>query len=364
MRYLLIIFAILLIAYHDILLLEKKPLKEPVDFIKINFHKYSEIKFSSKPFPHWKIFEGKNLKGIVFYSLAAGIKVNGYGGPLNLLIAMDRSGKILDVDLRENYETPSYIAKLHDFFQKLKNILPDQVPEVETVAGATVSSEAIKKSVYLSAKKAGKEILGISGEREAQVAIPWKVIAGTVVFFLIMVLFTKKKRIVTEIASIIIIGFWLNLPLSVDHIFKFLELNIPDFLSGIGVIIIFFVAVVPALSGRNIYCKYICPFGAIQRLTALISPFKISPSPRMKRTGMIIRDLILLILIFLHFGLNLRGLTNIEPYTTFFTLQLSGAFLIYVIFILVVSFFYPMFWCSYLCPTGAFLDNIKLKSKM
>ncbi len=362
-RYFLILFALVLIAYHDFMLIEKKSEKKPVEFIREVFDDYDNVKFYDKPFPHWEIFKGNNLKGIVFYSRAAGIKVNGYGGPLNLLIAMDKNGKILNVDLRDNYETPAYIAKLHDFFLKFRNIFPDQVQRIDTVAGATISSTAIKKSVYLSARKAGSEVLGIKGRNEKLVSIPWKILIGMLTFFLIMIIFTRRKRIVTEIASILIVGFWLNLPLSIDQIFKFLELNLPDLVSGIGVIIIFLVAVIPSLFGRNIYCKHICPFGAIQRLTAQISPVVISPSVKLKRTGTIIRNVILLLLFFAHFGLNIRGLGEFEPYTTFFTLQLSGAFLLYVIFILLVSFFYPMFWCSYLCPTGAFLDNIKMKSK-
>ncbi len=283
-----------------------------------------------------------------------------------MIVAMSPSGKVIDIDLRENYETPSYLAKLKDFLQSFKNKTIGEISHIDTVAGATVSSEAIKKSVLLAAEKAGRLILNQEGKSISGGKISLKVIAGIVIFSLFFLLYylkrTRATRLLLDVISLAILGFYLNLPLSLDHIFKFLELNFPDIISGIGIIVIAIVAFLPAIGGNNIYCREICPFGAYQRLLAAISPVKLKPSPSLKRKSTRIRDIILLLLIILHFGLNLKGLTTVEPYSSFFTLEVSGGFLIYVIVITIISLFYPMFWCSYLCPTGAFLDGIKIHS--
>ncbi len=363
----LIAVSLILIVYHDITISQKTGTSLDKEFLRKSFPHYTRIIEKNSPFRHWLVFSGEKFAGVIFYTEDAGIKVNGYGGPLNLIVAMNPSGKIISVELRENYETPAYLVKLKNFMKSFRGKSISEAETISTVAGATVSSRAIKESVIRASKRVAKEVLHLtaSGKQPSR-HIPLKVTGGILLFAAILLtatLFKKRLwRIIVDISGVIIIGFFLNLPLSIDHIFRVLELNLPDLLSGIGIVIILLVAIIPSIFGENIYCQYVCPFGALQRLEAIISPFKIQPGKKFKSKRSLIRDLILFILILLHFGLNLKGVSAIEPYSTFFTLEISGAVLIYVVVILIISFFFPMFWCTYLCPTGAFLDNIKIYS--
>lgn len=124
-----------------------------------------------------------------------------------------------------------------------------------------------------------------------------------------------------------------------------------------------FVAASLLLWGRGVYCGWLCPYGALQKLiNELALYFKV---PQLQLPQFLhdrlwgIKYLILLVL----FGISLQSLgsaeryAEIEPFKTAITLrfQREWGFVFYALILLVISAFNCKFYCKYICPLGAAL---------
>jgi polyferredoxin len=113
----------------------------------------------------------------------------------------------------------------------------------------------------------------------------------------------------------------------------------------------------------NIYCGYICPFGAAQELLGYVLPekYKQQISNESMLKARFIKYAVLLILIIVFFTCRDRTTLAADPLISVFNLRFSNydfqtkTFLIAAT-ALIGSIFYGRFWCRYLCPAGAFLS--------
>jgi NosR/NirI family nitrous oxide reductase transcriptional regulator len=91
----------------------------------------------------------EKILGFVVQTAPASDKIIGYAGPSNILIALSRSHKILGFRILESADTSSHIAKIEDpFWKQFIARSPSTLPnEPITVSGATLTTEAISKSI-------------------------------------------------------------------------------------------------------------------------------------------------------------------------------------------------------------------------
>ena len=107
---------------------------------------------------HGELFEGvvntTSVEGGTRYEVVT----QGYGGEMETYVTIDGEGRITAISVRDHQETAELGGKLveadSDFIQALI-AGQDNVEGVDAVAGATVTSEAMKKAVRL-AQEAGK----------------------------------------------------------------------------------------------------------------------------------------------------------------------------------------------------------------
>jgi hypothetical protein len=115
----------------------------------------------------------------------------------------------------------------------------------------------------------------------------------------------------------------------------------------------------------NIYCGYICPFGAVQELLGYVLPSRFKPKvPREKmRKAGFVKYVVLFVLVSVFFLSRNRTTLIADPLIKIFNFRSSiydfqtlhyGVLIVAVA--LVGSVFYGRFWCRYLCPVGAFLS--------
>lgn len=89
--------------------------------------------------------------GTVLLSSPYSDEVKGFNGPTPLQIAMDANGKIIEVRVLDNNETPNFLNRVINagFLNSWNGLTAEEAlnKEVDAVSGATYSSNGIKNSL-------------------------------------------------------------------------------------------------------------------------------------------------------------------------------------------------------------------------
>lgn len=201
---------------------------------------------------------------------------------------------------------------------------------------------------------------------------------GLFVLTLIMVLqdwLVRYPRLTTRLKTgflvytLFFIGWYMLGQLSVVNVLTFTNAVIKGFswetflIDPIMFILWSFTAVTLLLWGRGVYCGWLCPYGALQKLTYQLGrllrlPYFKIPSIVHERLWAL-KYVILLML----FGISLGSLgtaekyAEVEPFKTAITLHFGREwpFVLYAGGLVLVSAFNCKFFCKYLCPLGAAL---------
>jgi spermidine synthase len=321
------------------------------------------------------------LAGYIFSSQDLAPEVRGFGGAMNLAVYVDTSGKLLDFHVVQSNETPSYLALLNHWFSSLTGhrlFQPDAFADVDTTTGATISAKAILSALQSSGQKFASQILRLSG-KSLEAKTQWvrflpdeRGIYLLVAFVVALVVILRGGfwlRLAVLSLNLLVGGIILNAQYSTDQIATALSLQVPSLsLSGTFLLVVGVLLLVIIFG--NVYCGYICPFGAAQELLGYCLPEKLkAPLPIEKmQKARFFKYIILFVLVIVFFTSRNRTTLAADPLISVFGLRFtysdfqSSIFLIVAV-ALVGSIFYTRFWCRYLCPVGAFLsllNNIAL----
>jgi NosR/NirI family nitrous oxide reductase transcriptional regulator len=212
-------------------------------------------------------------------------------------------------------------------------------------------------------------------DRKFQIAV---LVTGLILLTLIMILqdwLVRFPRLIIYLRNgflvytLFVIGWYMLGQLSVVNVLTFVNavfkgFSWDTFLIDPTMFILWgFVAVTLLLWGRGVYCGWLCPYGALQKLVnALGRKFKV---PQLQFPGLIhdhlwaLKYVILLIL----FGISLGSTSTaeryaeVEPFKTAILLHFNREwpFVLYAGGMVIVSLFNCKFYCKYLCPLGAAL---------
>jgi spermidine synthase len=323
--------------------------------------------------------------------------IRGFSGPINLLIKIDSKGKIKEVRVIKHTESPSYVRGIENFLTQfighslsekfslssVKGKLPlvssegkrkkyDGKKEIDAMSGATVTSQAIVDIV----NKVGSQLQDFLGEKvstryqpiKEKRKISFDTASLVIVIFVILAVFSYSyyykpflpfnKEVLRKIylmATVIFFGFYFNLTFSFFHLANILTFKLPP-LVFFSQFLIHFIPLVLAVFLGNIWCGWLCPFGALQEIVGS-SPLHLKVSYNLDKKARYFKYLFLAVFIMV---ISVKGNANLfkqEPLSIFFLgpINISWDKTLSIVAIL-FSIFFLRFWCRYFCVCGAFLS--------
>ncbi len=133
----------------------------PVADVKPYFADAAKTKAIDTAFYEVKDAKG-NLIGTVLYSSPYSDNVKGFNGPTPLLIALDAEGRIKEVALLENQETPRFAQRVVEggLYEAWKGLTVDEAlnQDVDAVSGATYTSNGVKSSLVARLKAYQRQV--------------------------------------------------------------------------------------------------------------------------------------------------------------------------------------------------------------
>lgn len=333
---------------------------------------------TGKQATYQEVREGSQLKGYIFRSEDFSNRVYGYGGPMSVVLFAEPGGALIDFRITRSYETPRYISRIRNWMDSLKGkkvFGPAPMQGVNAVSGATLSCDAILRLLRNSGSRFDASVL--AGGQAATATgkdwirnVDWLVVywvAGIVAALVVIRHGRLWSRVAMLAFTAAVGGFWLNRQYSTDHVMRLLSgqgwLGSPIanacLLLGIPLVILFL---------GNIYCGYLCPFGALQELLGFILPRRFKPKPALSTitAARFIKYGVLFAIVTVFFLTGSKRFLDADPLTLAFNRQFwsegirSSPGLVTAILVLAGALVVTRMWCRYLCPTGAFLSLFNL----
>ncbi|MGA2679410.1 MAG: 4Fe-4S binding protein [Sedimentisphaerales bacterium] len=318
---------------------------------------------------YFKTYDANDkLAGFIFSSADLAPNVQGFGGKINIAIRTDAAGNLLDFHIISSNETPSYLDMLTNWLPSLKDhtlFSPQPFANVDTVTGATVSSKAVLESLAQSGSAFATQILGQNAQQKTTTTAHGLLDSQGIylVFaFLITLLVIYRGGLRTRLFvlgfNVLLGGIFLNAQFSTEQIASLLSLAIPLSVST-GAFILAIAAPLLAIVFGNIYCGYLCPFGALQEFIGYVLPARFRPilSREQMQKGRFVKFVVLFVLVAAFFLSRNHNTLAIDPLIRVFSFRhFNGPLLLIAAVAVIGSFFYSRFWCRYLCPAGAFLS--------
>ena len=159
-------------------------------------------------------------------------------------------------------------------------------------------------------------------------------------------------------AGLVLVGFYMNFPLSISNLSSIILGYIPMpnenllwwiMIAGVFIIIGF--------TGKNLYCYWICPFGALQEFLGKISGISLKIPPRLRRNSSYVAGTLTWLGLMIIFITRNPSTGNYEPFAAMFGFHGEGVMWYILPLVLFGSLFIRRFWCRFFCPVGFCLSQ-------
>jgi len=294
-------------------------------------------------------------------------KAQGYGGPVVFAIVTDGSGTIKRTIVVKHRETFAWYRKLTRarFFEQFtgKRITDPFIAgsDIDTVSRATISSVAFTSAASKASYSIGKKVLKLDVSRPVKT---WKFglkETALLLLYAVIIIGVSRKmrqlRYVTLAAGLVFLGFYASAPLSLANISALMLGYVPSFMDNtFWWLLVAGTLLMTFLYGRNLYCLWLCPFGAIQEFTSKISDINIKLNRTfLKRIRYLPHVLVWAALMMIFLSSN-PCIASYEPFTTLFGLEGIGVQWYLLPLVIIGSFLIKRFWCRFFCPVGILLQ--------
>lgn len=302
----------------------------------------------------------------LFNSRAFAPGISGYGGPIEMVVLVDAAGKLVDLEILRDRETPAYLNLCRPWLKTLVGhalFEEHALDEVDAVSGATLSSTTILRTLRAAGTAFAEQALNLSIAGRARPtharALEWPVVILATGLFLALAARrypNRLRRRVGLIAVLVVGGLMCNIQYSLHQVFLLLDPSAWRPAPTLAFALMAGVPVVVLLLG-NLYCGHLCPFGALQELIGDLRPraWATDPAPAVWRLGRSVKYLLLFVLVMAFATGRQAGALTADPLTSVFSNGIDNPTFLFAVALLVAAFFFRRFWCRSLCPAGAFL---------
>lgn len=306
-------------------------------------------------------------------------EVQGWAGPMELMVTLDPNERVVDVRLGRHSETPEYVYGIDRWFTRFRGKDsvgltyggPQEASGVDVLTGATVTGAASVEIV----RRVGRELRGLTtGERPSEPAVQavadWEK-PGPVAFvpWLSALLFVLagaglyvwgrwRLRLVFLVVVVALSGVVWNFQLAFDTAATLLGGSVPPWsnvllwvvLGGAGITLLLF---------GPLYCGSLCPFGAATELLSL-GGLRWRPEAALDRRLRSVKYALALALLGAFAVWPVRSLFSFDPLAFAFRFDWDVAATVMLALVAAGSLLYYRFWCRYLCPLGAVLSLFEM----
>lgn len=287
----------------------------------------------------------------------------GFGGPIEMVLRTARDGRLIDFRMSNLRETPSYFAGIARWLNSLKGqsvFAPLPEPGTDAISGATVSARAVAQTLSSAGPAFAERVLGREpgGPHTAphaahEVTVFLAALAGAL---LARRYGGRRTRRVFLVAVVAILGFFMNVQYSMVQLHALVNPPWAHPEYALGFVLFAGVPLLSLIFG-NMYCGWLCPFGALQELVGDLRPARwvSEPGTGSRRWGRYMKFVVLMAAAFAWAAKPEAALFEVDPLTGFFGGGFGRLFAVGLV-ILGLSFVFRRFWCRYACPVGAFLS--------
>lgn len=308
----------------------------------------------------------------------------GYQSEIEMMSIVDAKGLVEKVLVTKQRETPAFFERLYKekYFESFTGLslrepiylggalgysgyLDDTQTEnyIDRITGSTISSHAVAEAVNKGNLYLAQHFFNTSWTNPYELfQFNWKDAAMVGLYLIVLVAANIKKlarvRIWLLLANIGILGFLVNQFVTAGLLFSLIQLQIPEIINlkwyllmagSLGFILIL---------GKNLYCAWICPFGAAQECLNKIAGFKpLEISQAVTKKLRLVPPTILWVAIILGTCLGNYGTLDYQPFSAFFMFKASWVMWLMLPVLVFMSLFVNRFYCRFFCPVG-FIYNL------
>jgi len=311
-------------------------------------------------------------RGAELLGYAAVDSAMGYEAQVYMLVQVDTEGIIQGVRPVQHREWPTWWRMLisegffSQFLGKAVNADISIIKDIEAVSGATYSSRGVAGAIRHGSHYLSKNVFGWQTPPEpAGYSFGYGEAALLLMYGLVLLAWRLRKpklRWVTILMGIGVLGFWLKSPITFANIAGVFIGSFPP-LAG-HILWYLLILGIPALilvTGQNVYCYWICPFGGVQEVLAQVSGgAKYGVKGKVKQAASYLRHLLFWLALMAAFLTFNPAMGDYTPFSTLFGLKGGTAHWLLLPLALLVSMFSYRFWCRHFCPGMIVFDWLAL----
>ncbi|WP_019849105.1 FMN-binding protein [Desulfitobacterium sp. PCE1] len=292
----------------------------------------------------------------------------GYAGPVDVLVFIDKEGQLKKLEIVQQTETPSFFNKVmsvgfvDNILGKKANSQFELGQDLDGVTNATFTSRAIAEAVRKASHTIAMTQLNMEVPQTTSLKLSlehYLLLGLLFAVFLFQKFKLNKLRNVTLIAGFLLIGYWQKALLTLGNIASVISGNISWQNMPFWLILLIGVFALILITGRNLYCYWICPYGALSELLGAFGRFSrtsYKPCERsIKRFKHLRLFLAWIALVFAFLMMN-PSISSYEIFAPLFAWEGTAVQWLMLPVMLFAGVFILRIWCRFFCPVGGILD--------